>query len=54
MTRFTAKRNPTPPDKGPVTARPRLTNAGIYIFRPRVAFACKQFPSDVTRWELNP
>jgi len=25
---------------------------GIYIFHPRVVFAWKQFPNDVTRWEL--
>jgi len=25
---------------------------GVFVFRPRVAFAWKQFPTDVTRWVL--
>jgi hypothetical protein len=26
---------------------------GIYVFRPQVVFAWKQFPKDVTRWQLS-
>lgn len=25
----------------------------MYVFRPRVVFAWKQFPTDVTRWHLQ-
>ena len=27
--------------------------SGVFVFRARVAFAGKQFPKDVTRWELD-
>jgi len=29
------------------------TNPGTYVFRPRVVFAWKQFPKDVTRWQFS-
>lgn len=29
-----------------------FTGAGTYVLRPRVVFAWKQFPTDVTRWEF--
>jgi hypothetical protein len=28
------------------------TAAGMYVFQPRVVFAWKQFPKDVTRWDF--
>lgn len=37
-----------------VPGKPYSTPDMYYVFRPRVAFAWTQFPSDVTRWELNP